>query len=174
MHWLLNYHRLDIDDQTLSRAEKCVVWYDLATIAAAEAAFLKAVSRDDGRTTLPYFFGILRNMQEETDIAKHRDYCRQRYQHQQLVERERQRAEEDDPVSPRTLVDMLRSAVALPIAPIKEIAMRQVDRMLVQLKEQYRYVGVLKKAILEAVAGINYMSVPQRQEIIAWAEQLSN
>jgi hypothetical protein len=66
-------------------------------------------------------------MQEERDIARHEDYCRQRYHHQQLVERERQRAQDDDQVSLHTLMEMLRSAIALPTASIKEIAMRQVD-----------------------------------------------
>lgn len=173
LHWLLDHHRLDVDGPSLKRAEKCIVWYDLAVIAAAEAAFLKAVSRDDGRRTLPYFFGILRNMQEETDIAKQREYCRQRYHYQQLVERERQQAEENEPISPQTLVDMLRSAIALPIASVKEIAMRQVERMLAQLKERYRYLGVLKKKILEALAGINGVSMDQRQEILDWVEQIS-
>ncbi|WP_428622427.1 hypothetical protein [Sedimenticola sp.] len=173
LHWVLDHHQLDVDGPSLKRAEKCIVWYDLAVIAAAEAAFLKAVSRDDGRRTLPYFFGILRNMQEETDITKQREYCRQRYHYQQLVERERQQAEENEQISLQTLVDMVRSAIALPIASVKEIAMRQVERMLAQLKERYRYLGVLKKQILEALAGINDVSMLQRQEMIDWVEQLS-
>jgi hypothetical protein len=110
--------------------------------------------RDEGRKTLPYFFGILRRMQEERDIARHEDYCRQRYHHQQLVERERQRARDDDQLSLHTLMEMLRSAIALPTASIKEIAMRQVDRMVAQLKKQYPYLGVLKNAILDAVTGL--------------------
>jgi hypothetical protein len=174
LHWLLDYHRLDVDEPVLGRAKKCIGWYDLQTIAAAEAAFLKAISRDETRKTLPYFFGILRRMQEERDIAKHEDYCRQRYHHQQLVERERQRAQEDDQVSLKTLVEMLRSAITLPTATIKEIAMRQVDRMAAQLKKQYRYIGVLKKALLDAVTDITDTSLVQRQEMTAWAERLSN
>lgn len=112
-------------------------------------------------------------MQEETDIAKQREYCRQHYHYQQLVERERQQAEENEQVSLQTLVDMLRSAITLPIASVKEIAMRQVERMLAQLKERYRYLGVLKKQILEILTGVNDMSVVQRQEMIDWVEQLS-
>jgi len=173
LHWLLDHHHLDVDGPSLKRAEKCIVWYDLAVIAAAEAAFLKAVSRDDGRRNLSYFFGILRNMQEEADIAKQREYCRQRYYYQQLVERERQQAEENEQISLQTLVDMLRSAIALPIASVKQIAMRQVERMLAQLKERYRYLGVLKKQILEALAGINDLPMLQRQEMIDWVEHLS-
>ncbi len=66
-----------------------------------------------------------------------------------------------------------RKAIALPIASVKEIAMRQVERMLAQLKEQYRYLGVLKKRVFEALAGINDVSMVQRQEMIDWVEQLS-
>jgi len=138
LHWLMNHHRLDVDGPTLKRAEKCIAWYDLATIANAETAFLKAVSRNDSRRTLPYFFGILKRMQEETDCANHREYCRRRYQHQQIVEQKRKWVEEDDKVSPQVLVDMLRSAIALPSAMIREVAMRQVERMAAQLKQKYR------------------------------------
>lgn len=173
LHWLLDHHQLDVDGPVLKRAEKCIAWYDLDVIAAAEAAFLKAIARDDGRKTLPYFFGILKNMQDEVDNAKYGDYCRQRYHYQQLVKRERQQAEENEQISLKTLVDMLRSAIALPLASVKEIAMRQVDRMVAQLKKQYRYLGVLKKQILEALANINDVSMVQHQEMIDWAEQLS-
>jgi transposase InsO family protein len=174
LHWLLDHHQLDVAGPVLKRAEKCIVWYDFAVIASAEAAFLKGVSRDDNRKTLPYFFGILKNMQEETDIIKQKEYCRQRYHYQQMVERERQQAKESEQISLQPLVDMLRSAIALPIASVKEIAMRQVERMVVQLKEQYRYLGVLKKRVFEALAGINDVSMVQRQEMIDWVEQLSN
>lgn len=173
LHWLLCHHRLGVDQQALKRAEKCIVYYDLTVISAAEKAFLKAVSRDDGRRTLPYFFGILRNMQEETDNARHKDYCRQRYHYQQLLERERQQEEEKDEATIQILVDMLQSAFSLPFATAKEIAMRQIDRMLAQLKKRYRYMGVLKKHILEALNGINDVSMAQQQEMIDWTEQLS-
>ena len=173
LHWLLDHYRLDVDAAPLKRAKKCIVWYDLAVIAAAEEAFLKAVGRDNGRRTLPYFFGILRRMQEETDNAKFKDYCRKRYHYQQLVDRERQQVEENDPISLQTLIDMLRTAVALQIASAKEIAMRQVERMATQLKKQYRYLGVLKKQIIEVLNGINDVSLSQHQEMLDWAEQLS-
>jgi hypothetical protein len=31
---------------------------------------------------LPYFFGILKNIQNEMDEARYEDYCRQRYGHE--------------------------------------------------------------------------------------------
>jgi hypothetical protein len=173
LHWLLDHYRLDVDGTPLKRAEKCIVWYDLSVISAAEQAFLQAISRDDGRRTLPYFFGILRNMQEEADNTKHRDYCRQRYHYQQLVERERQKEEENEQISLHILVDMLQSAFALPITSLKKIAMRQVEWMVEQLKKRYRSLGVLKKQILEALASINNVSMVQQQEMIDWAEQMS-
>lgn len=173
LHWLLGHHQLEVDATPLKRAEKCIAWYDLAVISAAEEAFLKAVARDDGRRTLPYFFGILRNMQQETDDAKHKEYCRRRYHYQELVKREQQQKEENETISLQNLIDMLRSAVALQIASAKEIAMRQVERMVAQLKKRYRYLGIVRKKILEALDGINNVPVSQHQEMVAWAEQLS-
>lgn len=121
LHWLITYHQLIVDGPPLRRAEKCIAWYDLATIADAEAAFLKAVARDNGRKTLPYFFGILKNMQEETDIANHKEYCRKRYHYQQMVERERRQVEDQDQISPQVLVDMLKSAIAFPLLQLRRL-----------------------------------------------------
>lgn len=173
LHWLLDHHQLDVDEKTRKRGEKCITWYDLAVISTAEDAFLKAVSRDDGRRTLPYFFGILKNMQKEMDNVKHKDYCRQRYHYHQLEERERQQAEENEQITLQALVDMLRAAFTLQLASAKDIAMRQVERMAAKLKKRYRYLGVMKKQILAALDGITDVSKVQHQEMIDWAEQLS-
>ena len=102
-------------------------------------------------------------MQE--DCANHQEYCRQRYHHQQIVERERRREEEGDKISPQVLVDMLQWAIALPIG---------VERMAAQLKQQYGYLGVLKYKIFDALTDISDVPMAQHQEMIAWAERLSN
>lgn len=91
-----------------------------------------------------------------------------------MVERERRWAEQDDKVSLQVLVDMLRAAIVMPIASIREVAMRQVERMAAQLKQQYGYLGVLKNNIIDAPAGINDVPTAQHQDMIAWAERLSN
>ena len=122
--------------------------------------------------TLPYFFGILKNIQEKADIARHEDYCRRRYNYLQMMERERQQAkDEKDDLVPAVLVDMLHAAISLPSLPLKEIALRQAKEMVLNLKKQYRYLGVLKNTIADTLAGISNITLAQRQEIITLTEQ---
>jgi hypothetical protein len=54
--WIIQNHGLKVDEQSLKRAEKCIVTYDLNAINKSEEAFLKAIRRDQQRCTLPYFF----------------------------------------------------------------------------------------------------------------------
>ena len=89
-----------------------------------------------------------------------------------MLERERQRTKEaGGKMTTGVLVDMLRTAICLPSDPLKEIALRQAKRMALNLKKQYRYLGALKNTVLDTLAGINNISLAQRQEIIAWMEQ---
>jgi hypothetical protein len=172
LHWLIDHHRLIVDGPSLARGEKCITYYDLDTIVKSEAAFCGAISRDDGRRNLPYFFGILKNIQEKADAAQHEDYCRRRYNDLQMIERERQQAkEEKDDLVPEVLVDMLHTAISLPSLPLREIALRQAKEMVLSLKKQYRYLGVLKNTISDILAGIGNISLAQRQEIIDLTEQ---
>lgn len=172
LHWLIDHHHLIADAPSLARAEKCIAHYDLDTIAKSEAAFFGAISRDDAKKNLAYFFGILKNIQNKADIAQHEDYCRRRYNYLQMIERERQQAkEEKDDLIPEVLVDMLHTAISLPSLPLKEIALRQAKEMALNLKKQYRYLGVLKNTISDTLAGISNITLAQRQEIIALTEQ---
>ena len=61
--WIIQNHGLEVDERILKRAEKCIVTYDLNAINKSEEAFLKSIRRDQQRCTLPYFFGILNNIQ---------------------------------------------------------------------------------------------------------------
>jgi hypothetical protein len=172
LHCLIDQHNLIVDAPSLARAEKCIAYYELDTIARSEAAFGSAISRDDTRKNLPYFFGILKNIQKEADIARHEDYCRRRYNYLQMMERERQQAkEEKDDLVPAVLVDMLHAAISLPSLTLKEIALRQAKEMVANLKKQYRYLGVLKNTIADTLAEISDITFAQRQEIITLTEQ---
>ena len=60
--FMIQNHQLETDEKSLKRAQKCIVSYDLEAISRSEEAFLKAIRRNRERATLPYFFGILKNM----------------------------------------------------------------------------------------------------------------
>jgi len=154
--WIIQNHGLEIDERSLKRAEKCIVTYDLNAINKSEEAFLKAIRRDPQRCTLPYFFGILNNIQKDLDTAQYEDYCRGRYYYQGMLDREHEKQEKaQETTTVENLVAMLRNAILSRHRFIKDTCIRQAKRMADNLKKQYRYTGVLKRKILDALGKIN-------------------
>jgi len=72
------------------------------------------------------------------------------------------------------LVAMLQEAVSSNIQFVKELSIRQASRMAKNLKKQYRYLGVLKRRISDALGAINELSLAQRQEALELVEQFLN
>jgi len=173
--WLIRYHKLNIDEPSLKRAQTCIGYYDQVAITKSEEAFLTAVRRDQNRRTLPYFFGILKRVQKEMDEQKHKDYCYKRYNEQQMRERERQKhqamVETAQPTTIENLVAMLQEVLKNKADFIRETSIRLVKQMLQNLKNQYQYLGVLKKKISDALGAVQSLSLPQRQEAFNLVEQ---
>jgi len=175
LDWIIRYHRMDVDEPSLKRAQACVVSYDRQAIAKSEEAFLTAVRRDQHRCSLPYFFGILNRVQKEMDEQKHKDYCCNRYNEQQMRERESKKHQEMmETVKPTTvenLVAMLQEVLKSKFDFVKETGIRLVKQMLQNLRNQYQYLGVLKKKISDALGEVQSMSLSQRQEAFNIVEQ---
>lgn len=172
---IIRYHRLEIDEASLKRAQTCIVHYNCEAIAKSEQAFLIAVGRDRNRCTLPYFFGILNRVQAAMDEKRYKDYCYNRYNERQMEERERQKRQDmkaaAEPTTVENLAAMLAGTVTAKIDFIKEAGMRQVSRMVENLKNQYQYLEVLKKKIADALGEIPSLSLSQRQEAFNLVEQ---
>ena len=171
--WIIRNHALQIDERSLKRAEKCIVTYELNAINKSEEAFLKAIRRDQQRCSLPYFFGILNNIQNDLDTARHEDYCRKRYYYQDMLDREREEQEKTrETTTVENLVNMLRNAILSGHRFIKDTCIRQAKRMADNLKKKYRNIGVLKRRILDALGKINELSIEQRKEAIQLMEEV--
>jgi hypothetical protein len=95
LDWIIRSHNPEIDEPSYKRAQKCIAACELAAIAGSEAAFLVAIRRDKGRCTLPYFFGILKNIQKDMDDDAYRKYCMKRYDYNSILERDRKRKEKE-------------------------------------------------------------------------------
>ena len=175
LDWLISYHNLNIDEPSLKRAQTCIGYYDQEAIAKSEEAFLTSVRRDQNCRTLPYFFGILKRVQKEMDEQKHKDYCYKRYNEQQMRERKRQKYQEmmetAQPTTIENLVVMLQEVIKIKAGFIRETSIRLVKQMLQNLKNQYQYLGVLKKKISDALGAVQSLSLPQRQEAFNLVEQ---
>jgi len=165
--WIIQNHGLEVDEQSLKRAEKCIVTYDLNAINKSEEAFLKAIRRDQQRCTLPYFFGILNNIQNDLDTAQYEDYCRGRYYYQGMLNREREEQEKNkETTTVKNLVDMLRNSILSRHRFIKDTCVRQAKLMAADLKKQYHYAGVLKKKILDELVNVKELGIEQRKEAV--------
>jgi len=173
VYWIIREHSLEVDEHSLKRAQKCIITYDLGAIGKSEENFLKAIRRDQKRCTLPYFFGILNNIQNELDTAKYEAYCRQRYHYQDMIDREREEKEKSrQTTTVEHLVAMLRNAILSAYRFIKDACVRQAKRMAADLKKQYCYTGALKKRILDELGNVKELSIEQRKEAIQLIEEV--
>jgi transposase InsO family protein len=173
LDWIITHHRLEMDEEIRKRAQKSILSYEIEAIAKSEEAFVKAVRRNQERRNLPYFFGILKRVQDEIDAGRYRDYCSQRYNYRQMIDQQKKREQPvNDITTMEDLVAMLESAVSSQIRSIKELSIRQAKRMAQNLKKQYRYMGALKRQISDILAERNDLSLSQRKEVLELAEQL--
>jgi hypothetical protein len=170
--WIINYHGLLLDEATLHRAKKTIVTYDLEAIAKSEEAFITAVRRNQERCNLAYFFGILKRIQQEFDDSKYEKYCREHYHYRQILERENdKRKEEENATTVENVASMLGSVVNCRFREIKEVATRRAKRMIEDLKKQYRYDGVLKSKIADALRKMTELNVVKRNEALELVNQ---
>jgi hypothetical protein len=93
LDWIIRDNSITADEKTLKRAQRTIVTYDLEAIAKSEEAFLTAIRRNQERRSLAYFFGILKNIQKEMDDGKFEKYCKERYNYQQILAREKEKQE---------------------------------------------------------------------------------
>lgn len=173
LEFIIRNHQLQTDEKSLKRAQKCIVSYDLEAISKSEEAFLKAIRRNWERAKLPYFFGILKNIQNEMDEARYEGYCRRRYGYEQILEREREKREQmDNRPTVEGLAGMLRNAVLSRLPSLKDILIEQARHMARDLKKQYRYLGALRKKILDALNEISELTLEQLKKATALMEEV--
>ena len=172
LQWLIGHYGMDVDENSMKRAGKCIEYYDLDAISKSEEAFLRAISRSRDRCNLAYFFGILKNIQVEMDAARYKDYCREHYNYQQMKDRERQQREiEQDKTTVDVMVDTLRAAISCPLTQVKETAINQARRMALDLQNQYRYIAPLKKKVLDVLDEMGELTLIQRNTIVGMVDQ---
>jgi hypothetical protein len=172
LHGLIDYHCIALEPSPLKRAEKTIKAYELATIIAAEKAFVKAVNRKVERKNLAYFFAILRNIQQQRDDEAYSQYCRQRYNEQVMVELERQKQEHQQK-SHRVedIVEMFVQAVTNKLQIVKELAIRKARQWTLDLMESYQNRGALKNRFVKALDEVSTITLEQRNNIMELIEE---
>jgi len=173
LDFIIQNHQLETDEKSLKRGRKCIVSYTMEAISRSEEAFLKAIRGSRERATLPYFFGILKNIQNEMDEARYEDYCRTRYGYEQALEREREdRKENNKKPTVESLAGMIRNAVLSHLPALKNTLLRQARQMADHLKKQYRYVNVLRKKALDALNELGEFTIEQFKKATILMEEV--
>jgi hypothetical protein len=166
LQWVIEHFGFELEPNVLKRAQRSIQAYELEAIGESQKAFVKATSRKADRCNLPYFFGILKNIQQQRDEQAIKDYCRQRYNYQRMLDMQRKQATEQQPASIDDIISMLEKAVTQKSRIVKELAIRRVGEWTQQLMANYRYVGSLKKKLSDALGKVKHLNFEQKQK--AW------
>lgn len=158
----------------LKRAQYSIKAYDLEAIAETEQAFLKAVRRKSDRCNLSYFFGILKNIQQQRDEEAKRRYCQQRYNYQTMQNLNQQQNDRKDPASVDNIIAMLEKAVTYKSRFVKELSIRKVKQWTEDLTKSYSYAGSLKKKLSDALGKLTHLNLEQKQNAWNLLEQVLN
>jgi hypothetical protein len=168
LQWVVRHYGLNLDPPTLKRAEKCIRYYDLDVIAKSEQAFLKAVNRRPDCQTIAYFFGILKNIQQQTDDDRYQLYCRARYNHDTMLDNQRRHEQQQQEQELPTVVDIVNMAAKAATASVryvKELGLRKVREWIQELVSSVNYIGPIKKQIIDAIGSLKNIDLNQQEQI---------
>ena len=173
LHWMVDYYSLSPEPAVLQRAERCIQHYDLEAITKSEEAFLKAVNRDGSRCSLAYFFGILRNIQQDLNDQRYREYCREKYNYELQFQNKRLREESrDQEASIEGVVQMIATALGLTNDNLQQSALRRCQQRIQELLETRSYIRPLWNQFLKAIGARNDLDMNQKERAATLIEQL--
>lgn len=175
IHFLIQNKEIPCDQDALKRAEKTIITFDIKAIIESEKAFIKAVNRKPERLSLPYFFGILKNIQQEQDDEACKDHWRQRYNYQVMIEIERQmQPQKEKPATMKNILEMLEKGISSPTRHLRNFCLGLAKKWILKLMKTQRYIGPIKKKIIDAIGELNHLSIDQKEQILDYVQQFIN
>jgi hypothetical protein len=176
IHWLIKYHEMSPEHAELKRAEQTITGYETEAIIKSEEAFLKAVSRNSDRCNLSYFFGILRNIQQEMDDQRYQEYCRKQYSYGALLQREREKLQAQAQSIPDIagIVALAKSILTTTADNLKESAKRICRIKLGQVLSSRKYLGPVRKQIQEMIGDQKDLDLEQKEKLANHLDELIN
>jgi hypothetical protein len=159
----------------LRRAEKSIVAYEIEAIKEAEEAFIKAVNRKSQRLNLSYFFGILKRIQIERDNQSYAQYCRKRYNYQQMLQTEKnqkQLQQQQQPPDIEDVLNMLLRAANASKRFVKEPALKRAKEWTADLIKDIRYMESVRKRFAKKIALMSKLTSQQKEKIWQLVEDL--
>ncbi len=174
LHWVIQNHGLEVDTPSFRRAEYSIKSYSTDAIQKTEKAFLRAVDRNSDRKNLSYFFGILKNIQQELDDAQYHDYCREKYYYKFLLESERgQREDEENQAKPSfdKIVDLASAALNV-YGKNEKIVRNRCKDWLNEHLQSSKYLEPVRKKIQDAIGRLNEVDAKTKKDVWDWIEPL--
>ena len=174
LHWVIDHYGFELEAAVLKRAQYSIKFYELEAINETQKAFVKATNRNADRCNISYFFGILKNIQQQRDEEAIRQYCRNRYNYLRMLDMQRKQDEQQQPASIDDIISMLEKAVTKKSRIVKELAIRKVRDWTLELVNHYSYIGSLKKKLSDALGKLNHLNLEQKQKAWELLDQFLN
>jgi hypothetical protein len=177
LDWVIRSHGLGPEQAQLEHARRSIRGYEMEAITKTEQAFLKAVQRDARRKNLSYFFGILRNIQQEIDNEAYQNYCRKRYSYQHMIEEQRRQQQKDELNAPATIeniMEMAVRAVTQKLRSIKELAEKRAREWALELCASVGYIGPVRRKIQDAIGSLSDLDGRQKEQVWELLESFLN
>jgi len=166
LHGLVKTMGIFADAAAISRAKKTITFYNMKAILESEKAFVKSVNRKKERLSLPYFFGILKRVQQDQDDQAYKRQCQERYNYNQMKEQIKgQKLREQKPSTVKNVLDILLNAVKAPTKYLKDVALRRAKEWINELIKSTKYIGVLRKKFETSLIGMSHLSMEQKNKI---------
>jgi hypothetical protein len=174
LHWVIQNHALAVDIPSFRRAEYSIKFYSIEAIHKTEKAFIKAVDRNSDKKNLSYFFGILKNIQQELDDDQYHNYCREKYYYKSLLEFEKHQIEDTQKLSKpslETIVDLASASINVSGSSQKIVRDRCKEWLDLHLKSS-KYLGPVKKKIQDAIGRLTEFDARTKEAVWDWIEPL--
>jgi len=170
LHFMIEKLDIRVDEPSLKRAQKSIVTFDDLSIIEAEKAFIKAVNRKSDRLNLPYFFGILMRIQKDRDDDIYAQYCRERYNFQNMIEfdRKREEARLGSEQIPKIIeiIGIVRNGLKAKGTKIHSVACRVAKKFTEELMSNCRYIGPLKKKFHDEIDKMGELTTELKSELL--------
>ena len=174
LHWVIQNHNLEVDTPSFRRAEYSIKFYSTDAIQKTEKAFLRAGDRNSDKRNLSYFFGILKNIQQDLDDAQYHEYCREKYYYKFLLESERRQREDAEKQSKPSfdkIVDLASAALNV-YGKSEKIVHNRCKAWLDVHLQSSKYLGPVRKKIQDAIGRLNEVDAKTKEEVWDWIEPL--
>ena len=174
LYVVIKQHDLLLDDASMKRAELTIKHHSLPAIHKTERAFSKAVNRKKDRNDIAYFFGILKNIQQEEDDQVYKDYCREKFEYLRMLndERQEQKIQSSKP-SIALVVEMALTAIGQSRI-VQDIAIRKCSEWLNNIFGSAKYGATVSKRIQEQIGKMSNLTITQKEMTWEWISPLLN